>query len=589
MNARLQNVFALNSAAAPVASRSPGHRRILCVFPRYTPSFGTFEYSYGLTMGTRAFMPPQGILLIAAALPKHWQVRFIDENMEPATDRDFAWADAVFVSGMHIQRRQIDDICSRAHRFGKVTVLGGPSVSSCPEYYPSFDYLHVGEAGDATDDLIAILSHDIARPDQQVVLKTKVRRELSDLPAPAYELAKVDRYLLGSIQFSSGCPYKCEFCDIPGLYGRVPRLKTPEQILSELDKLLEEGVVGTVYFVDDNFIANRKAVAELLPHLIGWQKKRGYPVGLSCEATLNIARTPEILAMMREAGFETIFCGIETPEADALKEIDKKQNLAMPILDSVRAINQHGMQVVSGIILGLDSDTPDTGQRLLDFIAQSQIPMLTINLLQALPQTPLWDRLAKADRLVEDEGREFERALPPALRQGRGDVEAVHGRSLSAGDALWPLPISNRKHLAEPAEAAGKQGAARAEEHPARSGNAHQDFLDAWRASRLSPQLLEIYLALAEARRSRIHHRDISLRASSRHVRTRCLRWPHQCLALCARAADAGQRGRAADRRGRIISPLPRGRIRPQAARLRPPRLAPVRRPVALRRRRPLR
>ncbi len=131
-------------------------------------------------MGTRAFMPPQGILLIAAALPKHWQVRFIDENMEPATDRDFAWADAVFVSGMHIQRRQIDDICRRAHRFGKVTVLGGPSVSSCPEYYPSFDYLHVGEAGDATDDLIAILSHDIARPEQQVVLKTKTRRELSD-------------------------------------------------------------------------------------------------------------------------------------------------------------------------------------------------------------------------------------------------------------------------------------------------------------------------------------------------------------------------------------------------------------------------
>ncbi len=333
MKARLQNVFALNAAPRAIPPRQQAPRRILCVFPRYTPSFGTFEYSYGLTMGTRAFMPPQGILLIAAALPKHWQVRFIDENMEPAADRDFVWADAVFVSGMHIQRRQIDDICRRAHRLDKVTVLGGPSVSSCPDYYPSFDYLHVGEAGDATDDLIAILTHNVARPEQQVVLRTKVRRELSDLPAPAYELAKVDRYLLGSIQFSSGCPYKCEFCDIPGLYGRVPRLKTPEQIIAELDKLVDAGVAGSVYFVDDNFIANRKAVAELLPHLIAWQKKRGYPVGLSCEATLNIARTPDILAMMREAGFETIFCGIETPEADALKEIDKKQNLAMPILE----------------------------------------------------------------------------------------------------------------------------------------------------------------------------------------------------------------------------------------------------------------
>jgi hopanoid C-2 methylase len=393
-------------AARPDCGARKGAQHILCVFPRYTPSFGTFEYSYGLTMGTRAFMPPQGILLIAAALPKHWHVRFVDENMDPASAHDFAWADAVFVSGMHIQRRQIDDICRRAHQFGKVTVLGGPSVSSCPDYYPEFDYLHVGEIGDATDDLIAILSYDTARPESQVVLKTSARRELSDLPAPAYELAKIDRYLLGSIQFSSGCPYKCEFCDIPGLYGRVPRLKTSGQIIAELDALVDAGVAGSVYFVDDNFIANRKAVAELLPHLVAWQKKRGYPVGLSCEATLNIARTPEILALMREAGFETIFCGIETPEADALKEMDKKQNLAMPILDSVRAINAHGMQVVSGIILGLDSDTPDTGRRLLDFIERSKIPMLTINLLQALPQTPLWDRLAKADRLVDEEDRE---------------------------------------------------------------------------------------------------------------------------------------------------------------------------------------
>jgi hopanoid C-2 methylase len=448
MKARLQNVLALNAAPRAITPRQQDRRRILCVFPRYTPSFGTFEYSYGLTMGTRAFMPPQGILLIAAALPKHWQVRFIDENMEPAADRDFAWADAVFVSGMHIQRRQIDDICRRAHRFEKVTVLGGPSVSSCPDYYPSFDYLHVGEAGDATDDLIAILTHNVARPEQQVVLRTKARRELSDLPAPAYELAKVDRYLLGSIQFSSGCPYKCEFCDIPGLYGRVPRLKTPEQIIAELDKLVDAGVAGSVYFVDDNFIANRKAVAELLPHLIAWQKKRGYPVGLSCEATLNIARTPDILAMMREAGFETIFCGIETPEADALKEIDKKQNLAMPILDSVRAINQHGMQVVSGIILGLDSDTPDTEERLLDFIAQSQIPMLTINLLQALPQTPLWDRLAKADRLVEDEGRESNvRFLLPyddVVRMWRRcmkeayEPETLYGRYQYQIENTWP-------------------------------------------------------------------------------------------------------------------------------------------------------
>ncbi|HLH12312.1 MAG TPA: DUF4070 domain-containing protein [Methylovirgula sp.] len=381
-------------------------RRILCVFPRYTPSFGTFEYSYRLTMGTRAFMPPQGLLLIAASLPPHWQVRFIDENMELAGDKDFAWADAVFVSGMHVQRRQIEEICRRAHRHDKIVALGGPSVSACPEYYPSFDYLHVGELGDATEELFARLAEDTRRPERQIVLTTKVRRELADFPVPAYDLAQIDRYLLGSIQYSSGCPYRCEFCDIPGLYGRVPRIKTPQQIIAELDKLLERRIAGAIYFVDDNFIANRRAVTELLPHVIEWQKRNSYPINFSCEATLNIARTPEVLALMREAGFDTVFCGIETPEPEALRGMEKKQNLVMPILDSIRQINKHGMQVVSGIILGLDTDTPESGQRLLDFIEESKIPMLTINLLQALPRTPLWDRLARDGRIDEDESRE---------------------------------------------------------------------------------------------------------------------------------------------------------------------------------------
>ena len=381
-------------------------RNVLCVSPRYTPSFGTFEYSYELTDGVEAFMPPQGLLVIAAVLPKHWSVRFIDENMQPATDSDFEWADAVFVSGMHIQRRQIDDICRRAHRHNKVVALGGPSVSACPDYYPTPDYLHLGELGDATEKLLAILEKDVTRPATQVILKTDVRRDLTEFPIPAYELAKIDRYLLGTIQFSSGCPYRCEFCDIPGLYGRVARIKTPEQIIAELDKLLACGVVGQVYFVDDNFIANRPAVAKLLPHLVEWQKRNGYAINFACEATLNIARYTEILTQMREASFDALFVGIETPEPEALKGIDKKQNLVAPILESVKAINDYGIQVVSGIILGLDTDTPETGQRLLDFIDQSNIPMLTINLLQALPGTPLWDRLEKDNRLDEDEARD---------------------------------------------------------------------------------------------------------------------------------------------------------------------------------------
>jgi hopanoid C-2 methylase len=383
-----------------------GKRRILCVFPRYSPSFGTFEYSYPLTDGVRAFMPPQGLLVIAAYLPADWEVRFIDENMKPATDTDFEWAEAVFVSGMHIQRRQMNDICRRAHAFELPVALGGPSVSACPDYYPSFDYLHVGELGDATDQLIARLAQDTTRPDQQVVFKTDERVEMSKFPVPAYELAQIDRYFLGSIQYSSGCPYQCEFCDIPGLYGRNPRLKTPQQVVAELDKLLECGLSGSVYFVDDNFIGNRKAALDLLPHLVEWQKRQGFRLRLSCEATLNIAKRPEILALMREAYFITIFCGIETPDPNALKAISKDHNMMVPIMDAVRTLNDYGMEVVSGIILGLDTDTPETGKHLLEFIEQSQIPLLTINLLQALPKTPLWDRLAREGRLIEDDERD---------------------------------------------------------------------------------------------------------------------------------------------------------------------------------------
>jgi len=380
-------------------------RRVLCVFPRYSPSFGTFENAYPI-VGVKAFMPPQGILVITAYMPENWQVRFIDENLRGATDADFQWADAVFVSGMHIQRAQIEDINRRAHRHGKVTALGGPSVSGCPEYYPDFDYLHVGELGDATDDLIRRLEASTARPEHQIRLETKERVPLSEFPIPAYHQTDLSKYFLGSVQFSSGCPYRCEFCDIPELYGQNPRLKTPQQIVAELDAILAAGGERAIYFVDDNFVGNRKAAKELLPHLIEWQKKNGFAVQLACEATLNIAKSPDLLDMMREAYFCTIFCGIETPDPAALKAMSKDQNNMMPIMDALQIIHEHGMEVVSGIIMGLDTDTPQTPDAIIAFIEASNIPLLTINLLQALPRTPLYRRLQAEGRLVDMTGRE---------------------------------------------------------------------------------------------------------------------------------------------------------------------------------------
>lgn len=387
------------------AYKAQHQRRVLCVFPRYANSFGTFQYAYPLLPGVVAFMPPQGILLIAAYLPRTWDVRFVDENRGEVSNADLEWADVVFISGMHVQRPRIDRINERAHAHGKLTVLGGPSVSGCPAYYPDVDLLHLGELGDATDALIQRLDQTIDRPGKQLVFETGERLPMTDMPQPAYHLLDMEKYFLGSIQFSSGCPFLCEFCDIPALYGRKPRLKTPEQITAELDTMLAAGLRNAVYFVDDNFIANVSAARELLPHLLQWQHDNGFPINFCCEATLNLAGYDDILELMRDARFTTVFCGIETPEPEALEQMRKTQNMRSPILESVDKLNQYGIEVVSGIILGLDSDTPDTADHILEFIERSGIPMLTINMLYALPKTPLYARLEAEGRLVDDPSR----------------------------------------------------------------------------------------------------------------------------------------------------------------------------------------
>jgi hopanoid C-2 methylase len=386
--------------------RPAARRRILCVYPVYARSFGTFQHAYPFFGGrVRAFMPPQGLLAVAAYLPETWEVRFVDENSRPAAREDFRWADAVFVSGMHVQRARIDDVIRRAHAHGRPVVLGGPSVSGCPEYYPEADVLHLGELGDATDRLIEYLDHHGGRPRHQLRFETAERLPLAQFPTPAYEMISLREYFIANIQFSSGCPYSCEFCDIPALYGRNPRLKTPEQICRELDLIAAAGCTS-VYFVDDNFIGNQKAALELLPHLVAWQERNRFPLRFACEATLNIAKSERVLALMRDAGFITVFCGIETPEPQALRFMSKDQNLRMPILEAVERINAHGLEVVSGIILGLDTDTAETADHIIEFIRESRIPLLTINVLYALPKTPLWRRLEEEGRLVPEAGRE---------------------------------------------------------------------------------------------------------------------------------------------------------------------------------------
>jgi radical SAM superfamily enzyme YgiQ (UPF0313 family) len=299
-------------------------KRVLCVYPKVNPCFASFHHSFAFFPGAMAFMPPQGILTIAAYAARMFDVRVIDENATPLTDEDLQWADAIFVSGMHPHKRRMAEIARRAHRFGKLAVAGGPSVSGCPSYHPDFDILHVGELGDATDTLLEALKGSTARRDKQIILQTKNKFPLEEFPIPAYEMIDLTRYMMLSIQWSSGCPFTCEFCDIPELYGRNPRFKSPKRLIAELDAIMKQHPVGAIWFVDDNLVGNRKAAMALMPHLIEWQKQTGYQMRLSGEASIDLAANEHLLEMMREAYFTDMFVGIESADRDTLIAISKK-------------------------------------------------------------------------------------------------------------------------------------------------------------------------------------------------------------------------------------------------------------------------
>lgn len=386
-----------------MSSTRPVMRRVLCVYPRNTTVYPNFTYAFRFFPKTRALMPPQGLLILAAYLPKRWEVRFIDEAVRPADDEDYRWADVVMTSGTHSQRHLLDAIAERAHRFGKLAVIGGPAASACPEHYPSFDMVHVGELGDATDALVAALEESAARPPEQRVFTTVNRLPLEDFPLPAYHLIRAANYLLLNTQWSSGCPFTCEFCDIPELYGRNPRFKSPERLLRELDAILAQKPLGAVFFVDDNLIGNKKAFKQLLPHLIAWQERTGRQLRFIGECTLNLGHDEEILGMMREAGFIEIFIGVESAEVEALVAMGKKQNMRMPMVEAIRRINKYGISVTAGLILGLDTDTDQTVENVLAFIEETRVPMAIINTLYAPPRTPLWRRLEAEGRLIPQE------------------------------------------------------------------------------------------------------------------------------------------------------------------------------------------
>jgi radical SAM superfamily enzyme YgiQ (UPF0313 family) len=368
---------------------------ILLVYPEFPDTFWSFKHALKF-IRKRAGGPPLGLLTVAAMLPEEWEQRLVDVNVDHLTHRDLAWADYVFISAMVVQQDSARQIINRCKEAGVPIVAGGPLFTSEPTKYADVDHLVLNEAESTLPRFLADLEHGCAKR----MYTSSEYPDIQQTPVPRWELLNVQRYATMAIQFSRGCPYDCEFCNITALFGHRPRTKTAEQIVAELDGLYALGWRGPVFFVDDNFIGNKKVLKkEILPALIEWRRgKAGLP--FNTEVSINLADDDELLDMMAEAGFNTVFVGIESPDEDSLAECNKFQNRDRDLVESVKRIHRGGMQVHGGFIVGFDSDTPSIFQRQIDFIQKSGIVTAMVGLLQAPIGTRLYQRLQGEGRVL---------------------------------------------------------------------------------------------------------------------------------------------------------------------------------------------
>jgi radical SAM superfamily enzyme YgiQ (UPF0313 family) len=319
--------------------------RVLMIYPKFVPdSFWNYTQACEL-VGAKYPAAPLGLITVAAMLPKHWDIRLVNRNTEPLTDADLNWADLVMIGGMLNQQPDFLDLIDLAHLHGKPVCVGGPDVSSSPHLYSDADFQVIGEAEQIIGQFIAAWEGGERKG---VFIAEKFKTDVTLSPMPRYDLIKFDHYLFIGVQYSRGCPFTCEFCDIIELYGRVPRTKAPDQILAELQALYDHGYRGHVDFVDDNFIGNKKNLRNLLPRLKAWLEERDYPFEFSTEASINIADDSELLQAMKDANFFGIFVGIESPDPETLVQMKKKQNTRRNIAECIHKIYGYGMFVTAG-------------------------------------------------------------------------------------------------------------------------------------------------------------------------------------------------------------------------------------------------
>ena len=368
--------------------------RILMVYPEFPDTFWGFRHALKFVR-KKASLPPLGLLTVAAMLPAEWESRLVDLNVTDLTQSDLAWADYVFVSAMVVQRGAAQKVIARFKQAGIPVVAGGPLFTDEYEAFPQVDHFVLNEAEITLPRFLA----DLEQGNPKRMYATSEFPDIRQTPPPVWELADLKQYASMGIQFSRGCPYSCDFCNITALFGHRPRTKTASQIIAELDSLYALGWRGSVFFVDDNLIGNKKQLKkEILPALIEWRTGK---VGLAfqTEVSINLADDEELLQLMADAGFDTVFVGIETPDEDSLDECQKFQNKDRDLVESVKRIQRAGMEVQGGFIVGFDNDTPSIFQRQIDFIQKSGIVTAMVGLLQAPYGTRLYDRLKGEGRL----------------------------------------------------------------------------------------------------------------------------------------------------------------------------------------------
>ena len=371
--------------------------KVLLVYPEFPDTYWSFRHALSFE-GKKSAFPPLGLLTISAMLPLSWERRLVDLNIRPLKAADIEWADLVFASAMIVQKDSLHQIVQLCKAHHKRVVVGGPYITTSSADLPEADHIFVGEAETTLPEFV----RDLEAGHLKRVYQADERPALTLTPVPHFHLADLKRYSAMSIQYSRGCPFQCEFCDIIEIYGRKPRTKTNAQMLAELDALWDAGWRGMVLIVDDNFIGNKPNVKRLLPALAEWSAAHDHPFSFITEASVNLADDEDLLEGMRRARFRRVFLGIETPVEESLKEAQKFQNTRHSLLDSVRRIQQYGMEVMAGFIVGFDNDPEDIFERQIRFIRESAIPLAMVGLLTALPDTQLWRRLKREDRLLAE-------------------------------------------------------------------------------------------------------------------------------------------------------------------------------------------